>query len=692
MIRKLLVSSIAATTAFAALPAVAQIQSGQAVIQEIEVTSTNRRSQGLADVNAAVSVIGEEELDLIGHTHHQEALNRLPGVNINRGNGQESLTSIRSAVLTGAGACGAFMVAENGIPVRSHGFCNVNEMFDAHAENAERIEVIRGPGSAFWGSNALHGLINVVLPEPGEAGEVTLEQGPRGTYRGQAAIGYDQGAFKNILLLNGISEEGYHDNSNYDQQKVSWLYSYDMGDAQLDGGFTVSNLNQETAGYVVGKDAYEDSNLRDTNPNPEAFRDNINARVWTSLTRQFGDWEVVATPYFREVNMTFMQHFLPGKPIEDTEHRSVGIQLAAYRQLSNGANLAWGFDAEDTDGKLKQFQPNPTTGSFFLRNSIPQGMHYDYEVEAQQFAGFLSYEQSFDSGWELSLGLRLEQVKYDYDNMMIDGRTDQNGVACRFGCRYNRPADSDDEFTDLSPKFGLSRALNDNHSIQLRAQRGIRAPQATELYRLQNAQTIADLDSVELDSYEIGFIGAGDNWDYTVSLYFMDKEDDIITNSARENLNGGETEHQGLEVGVGFDLSSEWSLRGTLNLAKHEYENEIISGGINIDGKDVDSAPNTFGNLRLTYRPSSRLLAELEYVNMGDYYTNPENTASYDGHDLLNLRAQYEVSDDLTVSLNVLNLADEEYAERADWTTFTGDRYFTGQPLRAFISVNWKYK
>ena len=158
MIRKLLVSSIAATTAFAALPAVAQIQSGQAVIQEIEVTSTNRRSQGLADVNAAVSVIGEEELDLIGHTHHQEALNRLPGVNINRGNGQESLTSIRSAVLTGAGACGAFMVAENGIPVRSHGFCNVNEMFDAHAENAERIEVIRGPGSAFWGSNALHGL------------------------------------------------------------------------------------------------------------------------------------------------------------------------------------------------------------------------------------------------------------------------------------------------------------------------------------------------------------------------------------------------------------------------------------------------------------------------------------------------------------------------------------------------------
>ena len=162
MIRKLLVTAIATATAAYTLPALAQ--SGQQAIEEIQVTSTTRRSEGLADINAAVSVIGERELDLISLTHYQEALNRLPGVNISRNNGQESLAAIRSPVLTGSGACGAFLVAENGIPVRSSGFCNVNEMFDAHSENAARIEVTRGPGSAFWGSNAVHGLINVVLP------------------------------------------------------------------------------------------------------------------------------------------------------------------------------------------------------------------------------------------------------------------------------------------------------------------------------------------------------------------------------------------------------------------------------------------------------------------------------------------------------------------------------------------------
>ena len=176
MLRTLLYTGIATGLTLLANTALAQ-QSADG-IEEITVTSNSRKSEGLADINAAVSVIGEEELRSIGHTHLQETLNRLPGVSIHRNNGQESLTAIRSPVLTGAGACGAFLVAENGIPVRSSGFCNVNEMFDLHAENAASVEVVRGPGSAFWGSNAVHGLVNVVLPKAGDARQITLEQGP----------------------------------------------------------------------------------------------------------------------------------------------------------------------------------------------------------------------------------------------------------------------------------------------------------------------------------------------------------------------------------------------------------------------------------------------------------------------------------------------------------------------------------
>jgi outer membrane receptor protein involved in Fe transport len=208
---------------------------------------------------------------------------------------------------------------------------------------------------------------------------------------------------------------------------------------------------------------------------------------------------------------------------------------------------------------------------------------------------------------------------------------------------------------------------------------------------LQNNQTVAELDSVELDSYEMAFKGAGDSWNYSASAYFMDKENDIITNSARENLNNAHTKHRGIELAVGFDVTETLSVNSVFNMALHTYENSEFSGGIDVNGNRVDTAPTTFGNLRLTWRPTTALLAELEWVNMGDYYTNPENTASYDGHDLANLRVQYQYSEDINLSLNVLNITDVQYAERADWTTFTGDRYFPGEPARAFFAVNWNF-
>ncbi len=689
MLRTLLYTGIATGLTLLANTALAQ-QSADG-IEEITVTSNSRKSEGLADINAAVSVIGEEELRSIGHTHLQETLNRLPGVSIHRNNGQESLTAIRSPVLTGAGACGAFLVAENGIPVRSSGFCNVNEMFDLHAENAASVEVVRGPGSAFWGSNAVHGLVNVVLPKAGDARQITLEQGPRGSQRVKAQLGQDQGNFKQLLLVNGTSEEGYRDESGFDQQKLTYLYNYTTSNGwALDGGITHVNLNQETAGFVTGFESYKGAS-RTGNPNPEAYRDSKNTRAWTTFTKTLGDWDVVLTPYVRDIDMNFIQHFLPGQPVEETEHQSIGLQSVAFTELANGAELAVGFDAEVTDGSLTQTQPNPTEGSFFLRNSIPQGKHYDYQVDIDQVAAFVSYEQSFQSGWDLSLGLRVEDTNYDYDNRMIDGRTDEFGVACRFGCRYNRPGDRSDSFTNLSPKLGLSYALNDFHSLQLRAQRGFRAPQASEMYRLQNDQNIADLDSVELDSYEVEFKGAGEGWAYSAGYYFMDKQNEIVTNSARVNLNNSHTQHTGLEFSLGLDITETLALAAVYNFAEHTYENSEISGGIDIQGNNVDTAPRQFGNLRLRWTPSERVTSELELVSMGEYYTNPENTASYSGHNLLNLRTQYTVNDSVQIYANILNLDNREYAERADWTTFTDDRYFPGEPRRAFIGITINY-
>ena len=692
--RLLALSCAAAIATFASPALLAQNTSEQRAIEEIMVTSSTRRPESLANVNASVGVLSQEELTLVSHQHIQEVANRLAGVNINRNNGQESLTAIRSPVLTGSGACGAFLLAEQGIPLRAAGFCNVNELFDANTENASRIEVIRGPATAFYGSNAVHGMINVVLPDPSAGGDLTLEAGPRGTTRINGTLGMDYGNFKHMFLANGTSENGYRDNSGYDQQKLSWRYQYqtDAG-ALLDGGFTLTNLNQETAGYVEGTDSYKDDALRDSNPNPEAYRDNQSLRAWTRISKTLDNgWELVATPYYRNTDLVFIQHFLPGAPTEDNKHSSVGLQFASYKDLSTNTMLSFGVDTEVTQGSLGQRQPGPTVGSAFLVGTIPAGKHYDYDVDATQIAPFAHLQHYWENGFDISLGLRYERMEYDYDNKMIDGRTRENGVPCGFGgCRYNRPADRSDSFGNWAPKLAVRYQINETHNAQLRLNKGYRAPQATELYRLQNNQSVADLDPVEIDSAEVGLDGAADLWQYSVTAYYMDKDNEIITDSNRLNLNNSHTKHRGVELSGALDLSDQWRVSGAYNFARHTYENDEISGGVNINGNDVDTAPRKFGSFQLRWQPMASLFTELEWVSSGKYYTNPENLNEYAGHDILNLRTRWQATSDITLALNILNLTDEKYAERADFS-FGNDRYFPGEPVRAFFSVNWKFQ
>jgi outer membrane cobalamin receptor len=153
--------SVLYSLALAAGPAAA---AGPA-LEEIVVTAT-RSEMRLLDFAGAIGRVEADEIAALGATHHSELMNRVPGVMIQRGSGQESLTAVRSPVLTGAGSCGAFLFLEDGIPLRPVGFCNVNELFEVNSEQAEAVEVIRGTGSALYGSNAVHGIVNVINPLP----------------------------------------------------------------------------------------------------------------------------------------------------------------------------------------------------------------------------------------------------------------------------------------------------------------------------------------------------------------------------------------------------------------------------------------------------------------------------------------------------------------------------------------------
>ena len=221
------------------------------------------------------STINAKTLELVRANHVHEALVRIPGVWVSRGSGQEHLTAIRSGVLTGPGACGGFLFLEDGIPVRPAGFCNVNNLFEINSEQASALEVVRGPASARFGGNALHGVINSISFTHNESTQVAVEVGSYDYLQGRLSAGSDR--FQ--LNANGSRSDGYRDDTGYNQYKVTSNLSTNTGSWKAIHTLSASRLNQETGGYVKGELAYEDATIRRTNPNPEAYRDAASLRI-----------------------------------------------------------------------------------------------------------------------------------------------------------------------------------------------------------------------------------------------------------------------------------------------------------------------------------------------------------------------------------------------------------------------------
>ena len=654
-------------------------------LDEVVVTAV-KSATPLSEITANLDFVNRDDLTLISHTHINETLQRVPGVWVSRGNGQEHLTAIRSPVLTGAGSCGAFLMSQDGVSLRAPGFCNVNELFESTSELAERVEVVKGPGSSVYGSNALHGVINVITPNPSEGlRSMSLEAGPDDYYRVKTSA-----STSNLRLdFSGTTDGGYKDESGFDQQKLLLKHQTQIGKKEITTTFSYTNLNQETAGFVLGHEVYKDHASKKANPNPEAFRDARSYKLVSQISQPLANGELTLKPYLRSVDMTFLQHFLPGQPIEENGHDSLGLQSL---WTSDSGKWFWGVELDYTNGYLKETQPNPTdSGSAFLVETIPVGKHYDYDVDASLVGIFAQYDQALSERLTLSYGLRYQYMSYDYDNRMISGRSKDNGTACGFGgCRFSRPTDREDSFSDWSPKIGFIYDLNEQRQIYGSISRGYRAPQATELYRLQNSQSVSDIDPVELDAVEVGFRGSSDHLYYNISAFAMQKDNFIFRDSTRTNVDNGETTHAGLEVELDLSLSDTLTASMAFTYAEHGYDNNPALSATPIKGNRIDTAPKTLGSARLAWQATSTLNLELEWVHIGDYYEDPQNQHEYEGHDLIHLRGNWRIAEAIMVSGRLMNLTDKEYAERADFG-FGNDRYFVGTPLSVFVGVSFDF-
>ena len=183
----------------------------------------------------------------------------------------------------------------------------------------------------------------------------------------------------------------------------------------------------------------------------------------------------------------------------------------------------------------------------------------------------------------------------------------------------------------------------------------------------------------------------GDGLQYEIAAYHMKKKDYFFTDSNQINVPDGKTQHTGLELGAFYPFNEQFDIAANVTFAKHEYDFNRESSNIE-KGDYLVTAPKRMGNIRLGWNVTPVTRAELEWIHMSEYYITDGNDKKYEGHDVVNLRASHDVTDNLTLYGKVHNLFNTEYAERADYNGFSDEyRYFVGEKRYLHVGASYSF-
>ncbi|MCY4213617.1 MAG: TonB-dependent receptor [Gammaproteobacteria bacterium] len=199
----LLLAAWAATSAAAEPPASGE---GPTRIETIVVSAT-RIEQTAAEVGSTAWTIDSAEIEALGFSHALDAVAKAPGVTVNQNGAFGGAASVR---IRGASSDQTLVlidgVAVNDASSPGGGF----NFARLDAENIERIEILSGPQSTLWGTDAIGGVVSITTRQPGEGlgGGLFAQAGSFGAFRGGASISHGGSAGDFRLAATGLRTDG----------------------------------------------------------------------------------------------------------------------------------------------------------------------------------------------------------------------------------------------------------------------------------------------------------------------------------------------------------------------------------------------------------------------------------------------------------------------------------------------------
>lgn len=670
-------------------PQQTQDQEAKPLLQTI-VVSAAREDQELWQVPASVGSINQETLQTLKPTHPSDVMGRIAGVWVNITGGEGHMTAIRQPLSTAP----VYLFLENGVPTRSPGFFNHNALYEVNLPMASAVEVIKGPGSALHGSDAIGGVINVTTTAPSyeQQGSATLEGGGHGWQRGlfSFADAIGDGAFR--ADLNLTDSDGWRDGTAYQRQSATLQWLRTTSNSQWRAMLTWSDIDQDTAGSsAISEDDF--FNNPETNYTPISYRQVEALRMSLAYERKFADSTFSSIPFIRVNAMEMLPNWsLTYDPtIYEVKNNSYGVMNKFATDFANGrGRFISGLDLDISPGERYEQRITPLRVDGIFTDYTPAEAIYDYDVTYTGLSGYIQGEWSANTRLEVQAGLRYDVMTYDYQTRLT--ATDTG--------RWRRPTDTDSDYSELSPKLGLSYKITPNLNIFASYREAFRAPSEGQLFRQGSSVNTVDLKPVKAKNIDLGI--RGQLWrevSFEATAYDLQKTDDILrfvdpVSEERLVLNAGETSHKGFELAMQTPLGRSLKLAGAWSYAEHFYDQWLIDGTTDYSGNEMESAPRRMGHLALDYTPSRlpKLLLASEWRHLGSYYTDQSNTQSYDGHDLFSLMAAYQIGKGFRLQVRLANLTDERYAERVSYNAFRGQEYAPGLPRTLYVNLNYRWE
>lgn len=650
------------------------------------VISANRTIQKKSEVPIAISQISSKKLNDIHALSTDEILNTVSGVYmVDLGNEQHSM-AIRQPLSYKS----LFLYLEDGLPIRTTGLFNHNALLELDILSFKNIEVIRGPASSLYGSDAIGGAINFITLQPrakefGQIGYSLNSDNLKrydGVYSNQSKNGFSW------LISNSYTnrKDGYREHSDFEKNAMSAKFSYPIDESmELSAGINYIDYRSDAAG----------------NLDSAQFYGSIYSSVQTFTERAVKSLRAksnlkISPSNLSETNITL---FYRNNSINQNPHYRIKDDFSAWKNPNGNKNLAHSEineSAFSSYGALIRHKLDVSQ----LNLSINSGVNLDYSPSTYT-ANYISVEKS-DSGiytsFEETYSL-LSSYQTDITNMGIYTQFDYDGInnlILSAGFRmdlytyifknnlgssaFSGSEDSNEGFNAFTPKLGLVYTINHDLNVYANFSRGFAPPQVTELYR---GVKVPYLEPAIYDSYEMGLRSyLLNNKTYVdIAIYQMMGLNEIVQViddlGERLNKNASETLHKGIEYSFNLILSKHLKVQTGGSYAKHYFLN-FDNGQTNYEDMEMPLAPRTMANSQLIFTPKPHFNISAEWQHLGNYFMDLDHSKTYDGFDVYNLSMNYTWKT-YHFNFGIKNILDTTYATIASKNRW-GSSYHPANP------------